>query len=192
MAMGFARFFTRLHDDPAFVHRLLEHRTKWCIALFRAAIDLGAEVLVLGDDAAHRGGPMISPHAWRDHILPYHRRIVDALSVPVIWHSDGNIVPLLPMAVEAGFVGVHGLEPAACVDLRQVKRAYGEDMVLVGNIDVQVLCDSDLQAVRDEVDRCLRQGAPGSGFMIATCNSIFQGMCPESVAEMFRYEKEIG
>lgn len=192
MAMGFARFFTRLCDDPAFVHKLFEDRTEWCIALFQKAIDLGAELIVLGDDAAHRGGPMISPRMWREHLFPYHCRIVDKLGVPVIWHSDGNIESLLPMAVEAGFAGVHGLEPAAGVDLARVKREYGQDLVLIGNVDVNVLCDDDLQAVRKEVDRCIEQGAPGGGYMIATCNSIFQGMYPAAVAELFRYERQAG
>jgi uroporphyrinogen-III decarboxylase len=192
MAMGFERFFLRLVDDPAFVRQLLEARTEWCIAMFQKAASLGAEVLVLGDDAGHRGGPMISPRMWRKFILPCHRRIVDALDVPVVWHSDGNVEPLLPMAIEAGFVGFHGLEPAAGMDLARIKRAFGQGLVLVGNVDVRVLCASDLEAVRGEVDRCIEQGAPGGGYMIATCNSIFEGMDPAAVAEMFRYEGEVG
>ena len=71
-------------------------------------------------------------------------------------------------------------------------RAFGRDLVLVGNIDVGVLCAPDLDAVRREVRRCMKQGAPGGGYMIATCNSIFDGMNPLAVAEMFRYEIEIG
>lgn len=192
MAMGFERFFIRLMDDLDFIHRLLEARTEWCIALYRKALCLGAEVLVLGDDAGHRAGPMISPRLWRDLVLPYHRRIVEALQAPLIWHSDGNIQSLLPMAIEAGFIGVHGLEPAAGLDLVQIKQDFGSDLVLIGNIDVGVLCKSDLEAVRSEVRRCIRQGAPGGGYMIATCNSIFEGMNPSSVAEMFRYQGEIG
>jgi uroporphyrinogen decarboxylase len=192
MAMGFERFFTRLMDDPIFVRRLLEDRTAWCIAMYQKAVSLGAEVLVLGDDAGSTGGPLISPILWRERVLPYHRRIVDALDVPVIWHSDGNIERLLPMAIEAGFVGVHGLEPAAGIDLGAIKRDFGNDLVLVGNIDVGVLCDTDLDAVRREVDRCLEHGAPGGGYMIATCNSIFTGMNVEIVAEMFRYEEKCG
>ena len=192
MAMGFERFFLRLVDDPVFVHRLLENRTEWCIALYQKAISLGAEVLVLGDDAAHKEGPMISPRMWREFVLPYHRCIVDELDAPVIWHSDGNIASLLPMAIEAGFIGVHGLELAAGMDLGQIKREFGSDLVLIGNIDVGVLCDSDLDAVRREVTRCIEQGAPGGGYMIATCNSIFEGMNPVAVAEMFRYETEAG
>ena len=137
-------------------------------------------------------GKMISPRMWREFVLLYHRRIVDELDAPVIWHSDGNIASLLPMAIEAGFIDVHGLEPAAGMDLGEIKREFGPDLVLIGNIDVRVLCDSDLDAVRREVTRCIEQGAPGGGYMIATCNSIFEGMNPVAVAEMFRHETEVG
>ena len=191
MAMGFERFFTRFADAPSFVSRLLESRTEWCIAVYQKAVDLGAEVLVLADDAAHNKGPMISAEMWRAFVLPLHRRIVDKFDVPFIWHSDGNIEQLLPMAIEAGFAGIHGLEPSAGMDLGRIKGEFGRDLTLIGNIDVNVLCGSDLEAVRSEITRCIDQGAPGGGYMIATCNSIFEGMNPATVAEMFRFIKEI-
>jgi uroporphyrinogen decarboxylase len=192
MAMGPERFLTCLVDDPGFVRELLERRTEWCIAVFRKAAKLGAEVLVLGDDAAYASGPMVSPRMWREFILPLHRRIVDATTAPVIWHSDGNVASLIPMAIEAGFVGIHGLEPAAGMDLAEAKERWGDELVLVGNIDIRALCNGDVAAVRTEVDRCLAAGAPGGGYMIATCNSIFDGMDVGAVAEMFRYESEVG
>jgi uroporphyrinogen decarboxylase len=192
MAMGFKRFFLRLREDAIFVQQLLEARTEWCITMYQKAVYLGAEILVLGDDAGHEGGPMISPAMWRKFILPCHRRIVDALNVPMIWHSDGDIESLLPMAIEAGFVGIHGVDPIAGMDLAKIKGKYGRDLVLIGNVDVRVLFGSDLDAVRREIDRCIDQGAPGGGYLIATCNSIFAGMNPVAVEEMFRYEKEVG
>ena len=135
---------------------------------------------------------MISPHMWREFILPYHRTIVDTLEAPMIWHSDGNIEALLPMAIEAGFVGIHGMEPAAGMDLIKIKQEFGQDLVLIGNIDVRLLFGSDLEAVHREVDRCIAQGAPGGGYMIASCNSIFEGLNPAAVAEMFQYQGEVG
>jgi uroporphyrinogen decarboxylase len=191
MAMGLERFFVRIMTDAAFAHRLLENRTAWCIAQYQRARELGAEVLVLGDDVAFRDGPMISPRMYREFVLPYHCRIVAALDVPVIWHSDGDIRSLLPMAIEAGFVGVHGLEPAAGVDLAEVKREYGRDLALVGNLDISVLAGDDAEAVRREVDRCMAQGAPGGGYMVASCNSIFEGLNGRMVREMFRYAGEL-
>jgi uroporphyrinogen-III decarboxylase len=78
------------------------------------------------------------------------------------------------------------------MDLEKVKREFGRDLVLIGNVDVTVLCDSDFGAVREEVSRCIEQGAAGGGYMISSCNSIFEGMNPASVVEMFRYAGEIG
>jgi uroporphyrinogen decarboxylase len=129
---------------------------------------------------------------WRKYILPLHRRIVEAMDAPVIWHSDGDIEALVPMAIEAGFDGIHGLDAIAGMDLGRTKREYGKDLVLIGNVDIRVLFGSDLAAVRREVDRCLRQGTPGGGYMIASCNSICEGMNPTAVVEMFRYAAEAG
>jgi len=192
LAMGMERFFPALHRRPAFVRKLLENRTEYCIATFRKAISLGAEVIVLGEDAAHSGGPMISPEMWREFVLPLHKRIVEEVQAPVLWHSDGDVTRLLPLAVEAGFVGVHSLEPDSGVDLEQVKRDFGQELVLVGNVEASVLCQDDLESVREEVRRCFRQGAAGGGYMFSTCSSIFTGMSLEAVVEMYRYAGEIG
>jgi uroporphyrinogen decarboxylase len=190
LAMGFQRFFLALHDDLAFVRRLLEARTEWCIAVYQRAAALGAEILVLGDDAGSSMGPMVPPGLWRELVLPLHRRIVQSLDVPVIWHSDGNVAQLLPMAVEAGFAGVHGLDPTAGMDLAATGEACGDALILVGNLDVRVLCNEDLAPVHAEVDRCLDQGTSSSGYMFATCNSIFSGMKPRVVKRMFEYAEE--
>jgi len=190
MAMGFERFFIRLVEKPGFIHELLENRTDWCLAMYKKAVEFGIDIAILGDDAGHNQGPMISPSMWREFVLPHHKRIVKELPVPVIWHSDGAVEPLLPMAIEAGFAGFHGMEREAGMDLGKIKRKFGKDLVLVGNADLDVLFGSDLDAVRKEVSRCLEQGSPGGGYMFSSCNSIFRGMNPASVIEMFRSARE--
>ncbi|MBI9046200.1 MAG: hypothetical protein JEZ06_17030 [Anaerolineaceae bacterium] len=45
MAMGFEGFFTRMVDDPGFIHKLLQDRSDWVIGMFRKA-----ESLILGED----------------------------------------------------------------------------------------------------------------------------------------------
>ena len=191
LAMGMERFMLRLADDPAFIAALLDARTEWAIALFRHAVSLGAEVIVVGDDAGHRHAPLISPAMWRRLVLPCHRRIVEALPVPVIWHSDGNILPLLPAAIEAGFAGMHGLEPGAGIDLAAVKQQYGDRLALLGNVDVRLLCADDAAAVRADVARCLAQGETGGGYLLSTCNSIFPGMNPAMVRAFFAAQAEL-
>jgi len=192
MAMGFERFFVRLVEDAAFIHELLENRTEWCLAMYKKAVEFGIDIAILGDDAGHNQGPMISPGMWREFVLPHHKRIVEELRVPVIWHSDGAVESLLPQAIEAGFVGLHGMEPESGMDLGKIKREFGKDLVLVGNADLKVMFGSDLEAVRGEVGRCLEQGSPGGGYMFSSCNSIFRGMNPASVMELYRFARENG
>ena len=184
MAMGMENMFCSLYEDPAFVEAVMETRTEWCLALFKEAIRLGVELIVMGDDAAHRGGSMVSPAVWEELVLPHHRRIVDELTVPVIWHSDGRMTELLPFAVRAGFTGVHGMEPPAGNNLAEIKAQYGKELLLIGNVDVNLLCGSDQEAVSRDIDRCLKQG--GSRFMLSTSNSIFNGMNPSTVKAYFK------
>jgi uroporphyrinogen decarboxylase len=184
MAMGLDSFCMRIATDPPFIHALMESRTEWALAVYSRAVAMGAELIVMGDDAAHGGGPIVSPEMWREFVLPYHRRIVERLGVPVVWHSDGNIRKLLPMAVEAGFAGIHGLEPWS-MSLAAIKAEFGDSLVLIGNADTRLLCGPDLDAVRREKRRCLDEGGIGA-YMLSTCNSIFPGMDPEAVREFFR------
>jgi len=190
MAMGLERMFMKYRKDPQLVHAVMETRLEWCLAIFQRAVELGAEVIIMGDDSAHRGGPMISPQMWRELVLPYHRRLVEGLPVPVIWHTDGRVDKLLPFAVEAGFVGMHGLETLAGNRLDEIKREYGGKLVLIGNADINLFFEPNLEAVRADVCRCVEEGGI-EGFMLSSCNSIFTGMNPEAVREFFRCQGEL-
>lgn len=106
--------------------------------------------------------------------------------MPVIWHSDGKMDKLLPFAIEAGFAGVHGLEPPAGNRLDEIKQLYGHKLLLVGNVDVNLLCRGDLEAVRADIRRCISQGGK-SGFMLSSSNSIFPGMNPAAAREYFHF-----
>ncbi|MBN1224707.1 MAG: hypothetical protein JXB23_15785 [Candidatus Aminicenantes bacterium] len=192
MAMGLERFFIQMVTNPSFVRKLLDDRTEWCMAMFEEAQNYGIDIGILGEDAGHKSGPMVSEEMWREFVFPLHRRIIDELDVPLIWHSDGDFQSFLPVAVEAGFIGIHALEPDVGMDLGIIKQKFGDKLVLVGNVDTQVLFKSDLAAVHREVERCMQQAAPGGGYMFASCNSIFPGMNPAAVREMYRYAAEIG
>ncbi len=191
MAMGLERMFAKYRKDKPFVHAVMEARLEWALAIFRRAVELGAEVIIMGDDSAHRGGSMISPQMWRELVLPYHQRVVRELSVPVIWHTDGRIDKLLPFAVEAGFAGIHGLETLAGNKLDEIKRDYGDKLILMGNVDINLFFEPNIELIRADVKRSYEQGGR-EGFMLSSCNSIYPGMNPEAVREFFRCQVEFG
>jgi len=71
------------------------------------------------------------------------------------------------------------------MSLAAVMAEFGSALTLLGNADVRLICEPDLDAVRAEKRRCLAEGGNGA-YMLSTCNSIFTGMHPGAVREFFR------
>ena len=193
MSMGMEEFFVAVHRNRELVDALIQRSTDWSIAMIEQANAAEVDFIMIGDDVADSKGPMISLETFRDIVLPRYKEIVAASEVPLIWHSDGQIEPLLPFIIEAGFAGVHALEPDVGVNMGRVKELYGNKLVLAGNLDVtNVLTKSDLGLVRKDVERCIKQGAPGGGYLFSSSNSLFESMHIESILEAYRYAQEIG
>ncbi len=193
MSMGIQNFFVAIHRNRELVEALIRRSTDWSIAMIEQANAAEVDFIMVGDDVADSKGPMISLETFRDIVLPRYKEIVAASEVPLIWHSDGQIEPLLPFIIEAGFAGVHALEPDVGVNMGRVKELYGNKLVLAGNLDVtNVLTKSDLGLVRKDVERCIKQGAPGGGYLFSSSNSLFESMHIESILEAYRYAQEIG
>jgi len=193
MSMGIQSFFVAIHRNLELVEALIRRSTEWTIAMIEQAIAAEVDFIMVGDDVADSKGPMISLEMFRDVVLPRYKELVAVSKVPVIWHSDGQIEQLLPFIIEAGFAGVHALEPDVGVDMAKIKERYFEKLVLAGNLDVtNVLTQSDRELLHKDVERCIAQGAPGGGYLFSSSNSLFKGMRIESIIEAFRYAKEIG
>lgn len=192
-SVGQEKFLLLLYDDRPLIEKLLDARTEWYIALAKYASDLGADLIFMGDDVAYKGGPFVSPGLFESLMLHRYQRICQSVGIPIIWHSDGDIRSLLDVAVKAGFAGIHPIEPAAGMDLGEVKQRYGDQLVLVGNVDVShVLCQSDLELVRRDVARCMAQGKPGGGYILSDSNTLHEGCSLEAIIEMYRCAKEMG
>jgi uroporphyrinogen decarboxylase len=192
-SMGFEHFFYTLYDDLELIKEILDRRTQWFIDVCLHAQSLGSDFVVMGDDVAFKGSTFVSPDQFNELAIPCYHRIVDALDIPVIWHSDGYIESLLNLAIEADIKGIHAIEPLAGNDLGRIKEKYGDKLVLIGNVDcAQVLTSDDLDLVRKEVDRCMQQAKKGGGYMIDASNSLHSGCNFDAVLEMYRYAKKVG
>lgn len=193
LGMGMENFFLSLYEQPELVKAVIERSTDWTIALVDQANQAGVDFIILGDDAAENSRPLIAPTLFRELILPEYKKIVKASNVPIIWHSDGHITPLLPMIVEAGFIGVHSLEPKANIDLAHIKKEYGDSLVLSGNLDTtEILSQANLDLVRKDVERCIKQGGPGGGYLFSSSNSLFEGHNINSILEAYKHAKQVG
>lgn len=144
------------------------HVAEWPKAMVQQVNAAEVDFMMLGDDTGHKTGLMISPELFRELILPRYKEVLAVANVPVFWHSDGFIEPILPMIIEVGFAGIHSLEPTEGVDMGRVKEQYGGQLVLAGNLDcTNVLARQDIPRVHRDVERCMEQGAPDGGYLFS-------------------------
>lgn len=112
-----------------------EHACQWAEGL---PADDPFEAVFIGEDIAFKSGPMFSPPWLRAHYFPRLKKIVAALHArgkKVVFHSDGNLNPIMDEFVAAGIDGLNPIEVQAGMDLADLHRRYPE-LVFFGGIDV--------------------------------------------------------
>lgn len=129
----------------------------------------------LGDDLAYTAGMFFSPEVMRKHLFPWYRQIAEiarAHDLPMIFHSDGDIRPIIPDLVEMGFHAIHPIEPKG-MDIVDIKRTWGGRLCICGNIDLcYTLPRGTPEEVRAEVRQRIKDCGPGGGYCLGSANSV--------------------
>ena len=111
---------------------------------------------------------------FRHLILPHIRKVAERardLGIPWVYHSDGDLSGILNDLMDLGIRGLNPIEPL-CMDIRQLKKQLGRQLVLIGNVDVSLLAEGTPDQVREVTSGLLRDVAPGGNYMLASGNSI--------------------
>jgi uroporphyrinogen decarboxylase len=186
--LGYAQLFILCKKQPDLVEALVERCVNQSIGLLEQAAELGADVVMSGDDIADNRNVMISPAMWESIFLPHFRRWVKAIHDHGLkyWkHSDGNIMVVLPGLVDAGIDGIDPIDPLAKMDLATVKEQYGRRVAIKGNVDcAYLLVDGPVEEVVAATKKCIRIAGPGGGYACSTSNSVHSGVKPELYVAM--------
>ena len=191
LGMGFETFALMLYDDRGLVEDLLDLYTGWYARAVRHLCALDFDFLWFADDLAYKTGPYVSPRIFRQMFLPRFRRVADQITKPWIFHSDGNLMPLLDDLLSLGMNGLNPIEPGA-MDLGDLKRRYGRSLCLAGHISVDTLARGSEAEVEDLVRDAIRVAGPGGGYIAGSSNSIAYYCKPENARAMARAIQRYG
>jgi len=127
------------------------------------------------DDIAGNAGPLVNPKHLRRYVFPWYKKMGDVcrqLGKPMIFHSDGDITLLLEDIIEAGFSGIHPVDPNA-MDINKVKQTHGDRLALLGNINMDFpLSRGNPSDVKELVAQRIHDLAPGGGYVLSSSNSV--------------------
>jgi uroporphyrinogen decarboxylase len=191
LCMGTEAFWIALYEKPGFVDEVLRRYSEWSAAVVERVVDLGFDVILMADDIAFKTGPYFPPEVFRELILPRVKRVAEQITIPWIYHSDGNFLPIMEDLLSLGMSGLHPIEPDA-MDIVEVKRQYGNRVCVCGNINVNTLSIGTPDDVREEVKERLRTVAPGGGYMMSSGNSLTSYCRIENIRAMVETLREFG
>lgn len=184
LSMGIDRFCTKLVTDPGLVRDVLWRFSHWSRRVAINMQELPFDLFFIPDDIGFGHAPMISPAHFREFCVPVMRNVMEAVKLPVIYHSDGNIMPLMEEIIGLGVAGIANMEPGP-MDIEEVKRLYGDRVTIVGNIDLHyTLTQGTPEETRDEVRRRIEALAPGGRYILASANSLPNYVKPANVRAM--------
>jgi uroporphyrinogen decarboxylase len=184
---GMQRLLESFLLEPDFARELARMVIEYNKELHRLAIVEGADLVVLGDDYAHKTGTIMSPSQFREFVLPGLRDVVQNIRAHgafCVKHTDGNVWAIIEDIVETGIHGIGPLEPAAGMDLVKVKQAVGDRVCVVGNVDVDLLCRGTAEEVRKVTRELIMSVSPGGGHILSSGNSITSAVQPENFRAM--------
>jgi uroporphyrinogen decarboxylase len=154
--MGLENWCMAFYDQPHLVERIIADRVRFAKDLFARALATGKLNLVqIWEDMAYKTAPLISPQMVRKYMLPAYEELVSYLDeggVDVLMvDSDGHVLDLVPIWLEAGIDGTHPCEIAAGSYPLEIRRIHPR-CALQGGMDKRAIA-SGREGIDDELRR---------------------------------------
>ncbi len=194
--MGFQELMMAFCLEPELVAKLVGMSVDLNIQLAREAARYGADFVFTGDDYSSGQAPFMSPETFRDLLYPGLKRVVRGFhdaGLPVIKHTDGNVMPLMEMLVDAGFDCLDPIDPLGGMDMARMKREYSGCFALKGNVNcATTLVNGTAEEVVLETLDVIRTAADGGGLIVSSSNSIHSSVAPLNYLAMLSTIKAYG
>lgn len=169
---GLDQFLADLALNPDYVEALMDKVMEFPRRALKKYIEMGVDMVWMGDDVSTQAGMMISPDMWRDYLKPRYATLFREFKeldpgIKIAYHSCGNCEAIIPELIEIGLDVLNPIQPMA-IDPLAVKRNYGDRLTLFGAMDVQrVMPFGNPAEVEAEARRLVEGCGKGGGFILA-------------------------
>ena len=174
---GFERVMIDLLLNPDMVEALFDIPFRYHSAAAAKLVELGVDMVWLGDDVGAQERMLMAPETWRRFLKPRMAEVIARLksinpNVKVAYHSDGMILPIIPDLIEIGLDILNPIQPKA-MDPAEVKREFSDRLCFWGTIDEQeTLPFGTPDDVRAEVLLRLHTIGSSGGLIIGPTHSV--------------------
>jgi uroporphyrinogen decarboxylase len=177
---GTERFLTLMADDPELVRDVYETELDCSLQLMQMIWDEGYtfDSIFWCDDMGYRNGTFFSVPMYRELLKPVQARAIrwaHEKGIVAHLHSCGNINAFVPELLDIGLDALNPLEVKAGMDPAQLKRDFGDRLVLHGGLNAMLW--DDIDRIEAEIRRLLPVLKESGGYIFQEDHSI-----PDSVS----------
>jgi len=170
--VGFETLCMMLVDDPELVGDIADAIGSRLVRYYEICGQLDTVgALISNDDWGFKTSTMLSPADMRRYIFPWHKKIVEAIhgaGKPAILHSCGNLEAVMDDIIDdMGYDAKHSYEDAIC-PVEDAYERWGERIAILGGIDVDFICRSEPEQIRERSMAMLKQVAGRGGYALGT------------------------
>lgn len=193
--LNFESYMTWCNTNKKEIKVFTKKLTEYGTACAKLCVEAGANGIVIPDDMAFNTGTFLSPETLRELIFPYLKKEVEEIKkigVPVILHTDGNVISVMDDIIDLGVDGLQALQPSAGMDIAEIKRRYGDKLCLFGNIDIDLLGRGTPDDIERQVKRVIEVAAPGGGFILSSSNELGLETSASNACAMYTAGEKFG
>jgi uroporphyrinogen decarboxylase len=138
---GYEKLLTDFALNPDLADCILELPYRYHLTAAKKLVEMGVDMIWIGDDVGSQSAMLISPNHWRRFLKPRLANFIAELKginpqVKVAYHSDGFILPIIPELIEIGLDVLNPVQPA-CMDPARLKKEFGDRLCFWGSLDEQ-------------------------------------------------------
>ncbi len=152
-----------------------------------------------GQDICTNHGPICAPRILDQIYFPELKRAIQPLidnDVRIIWHCDGNIMPIVDRLLGLGISGLQGFQEEFGVPYEaivQLESIWRRPLIIWGCVSVTTtLPFGSVEDVKAAIHRSYELAGPGRGFCLASTSSIMPEVPDENIDAFYQYGLTFG
>ena len=192
LVRGLQNMFLDMVDHPDWVHFLCRKFTDFYKEDYTRAAEITngrIDIFLLISDLGSQQGPLISKRMFHEFVAPYIKEMCDlihGLGAKVLFHSCGNIRPLISDLIELGVDILDPIQPIGDMAPETLKSEFGDRLCFHGGIDMQYLLPQGTpEEIRAAVKRYEEVLGNNGGYILAPAHLFQPDNPPENVLAVY-------
>ena len=173
---GFENLLMDYYLNKDFLTELFDKFLAVAVEQVNIMATIGVDCICVVGDIATQNSLMMRPEIWREFHKPRLAKLIDTgrsikPDMDFFFHSDGNIWELMDNIIEAGFNIINPIQPE-CMDYAEVKRRYGDKIIMHGCATCQRIVDMSTDEIRSHVADIIKICGMDGGLILMPSNVV--------------------